>query len=77
MQVGERFVGRSIIGSRFDCTIVERTKIGHVEAIIPTIQGRAWITGTHQLMCDPEDPWPHGYRLTDTWPKYGGRIPEL
>ncbi|MDH3674958.1 MAG: proline racemase family protein, partial [Anaerolineae bacterium] len=33
------------------------------------IRGRGWITGTHQLMCDPEDPWPGGYRLTDTWPK--------
>jgi proline racemase len=30
---------------------------------------RGWITGTHQLMCDPDDPWPLGYRLTDTWPK--------
>ena len=37
-------------------------------AIIPSIRGRAWITGTHQLMLDPEDPWPEGYRLTDTWP---------
>jgi len=69
MRVGESFIGRSIIGSRFECKIVERTQIGHVAAIIPTIRGRAWITGTHQLMCDPEDPWPTGYRLTDTWPK--------
>ncbi|HIL44707.1 MAG TPA: hypothetical protein EYG37_00600, partial [Candidatus Thioglobus sp.] len=29
---------------------------------------RAWITGTHQLMLDSDDPWPEGYRLTDTWP---------
>jgi proline racemase len=69
MQVGDRFIANSIIGSRFDCTILDRTRIGNVVAIIPTIRGRAWITGTHQLMCDPEDPWPGGYRLTDTWPK--------
>lgn len=69
MRVGESFIGRSIIGSRFDCRIVEQTQIGHVAAIIPTIRGRAWITGTHQVMCDPDDPWPTGYRLTDTWPK--------
>ncbi|MEK9979472.1 MAG: proline racemase family protein, partial [Paracoccaceae bacterium] len=36
-------------------------------AIIPEISGRAWITGTYQLMLDPEDPWPEGYRLSDTW----------
>jgi proline racemase len=69
MQVGDRFIANSIIGSRFDCTILDRAHIGNVAAIIPTIRGRAWITGTHQLMCDPEDPWPGGYRLTDTWPK--------
>jgi proline racemase len=69
MQVGDLFIANSILGSRFDCTILDRTSIGNVEAIIPTIRGRGWITGTHQLMCDPEDPWPGGYRLTDTWPK--------
>ncbi|MBT8365009.1 MAG: proline racemase family protein [Deltaproteobacteria bacterium] len=69
MQVGDRFMANSIIGSRFDCTILDCTRVGNVEAIIPTIRGRGWITGTHQLMCDPEDPWPSGYRLTDTWPK--------
>ena len=69
MQVGDRFIGYSIIGSRFDCTIIEGTDIATQEAIIPTIRGRGWITGTHQLMYDPEDPWPVGYRLTDTWPK--------
>lgn len=69
MQIGDRFIANSIIGSRFECTILDRTRVGNVAAIIPTIRGRGWITGTHQLMCDPEDPWPCGYRLTDTWPK--------
>jgi len=36
-------------------------------AIRPEISGRAWITGSHQHMLDPDDPWPEGYRLTDTW----------
>jgi trans-L-3-hydroxyproline dehydratase len=48
------------------------TKIGERDAIYPLISGRAWITGTHQLMLDPADPWPGGYRLSDTWPKIGG-----
>ena len=69
IQVGDHFIGRSIIDSRFDCKIVETSKIGDKQAIIPRIRGRAWITGTHQLMVDPSDPWQHGYRLTDTWPK--------
>lgn len=69
LKAGDRFIGRSILGSRFDCTISEEIDFHGKKAIIPTIRGRAWITGTHQLMCDPDDPWPAGYRLTDTWPK--------
>ena len=68
MKVGERLIGRSIIDSRFDCAIVSETELDDKKAIIPSIRGRAWITGTHQIMLDPEDPWPKGYRLSDTWP---------
>lgn len=69
MGLGDRFVARSIIGSRFDCAIAEVAAIGGREAIVPRIRGRAWITGAQQLMLDPEDPWPLGYRLSDTWPQ--------
>lgn len=69
MAPGDRFVARSIIGSRFDCQINDVTTVAGREAIIPSIRGRAWITGTQQLMLDPDDPWPQGYRLTDTWPQ--------
>ena len=68
MQAGDRMIGRSIIDSRFDCAIVEETRVGGRPAIVPSIRGRAWISGTHQLMLDPDDPWPQGYRLSDTWP---------
>ena len=68
LRKGDRIIGRSILDSRFDCSIVDETMVGHKKAIIPSIRGRAWITGTHQLMLDPEDPWPEGYRLSDTWP---------
>lgn len=37
------------------------------------ISGRAWVTGTHQHMLDPADPWPGGYRIADTWPMKRGR----
>ena len=68
LRKGDRMIGRSILDSRFDCSIVDKTMVGDKKAIIPSIRGRAWITGTHQLMLDPEDPWPEGYRLSDTWP---------
>jgi len=71
LKVGDRFTGVSLIGSEFHCTIAAETTVANRPAIVTTISGRAWITGTHQHMLDPTDPWPGGYRLTDTWPRIG------
>lgn len=68
LNMGDAFTGLSILDSRFDCRIERLTTLGGKTAIIPSISGRAWITGTHQHMLDPTDPWPRGYRLSDTWP---------
>ena len=68
---GEPFVGLSPIDSRFDCRIESLSRVGGREAVVPSLSGRAWITGTHQHMLDPDDPWPEGYRLSDTWPRMG------
>ncbi len=67
MVIGDRLTARSIIGSRFDGRILGAAQVAGRPAIRPEIAGRAWITGTHQHMLDPEDPWPLGYRLSDTW----------
>lgn len=68
MRVGDRYDARSIIGSAFACHIEAETALAGKAAIVPVIAGRAWITGTHQHMLDPSDPYPNGYRLSDTWP---------
>lgn len=68
MQPGDIYRARSIIGSEFICGIEEVTSIGDKPAIHPSVMGRAWITGTYQITLDPDDPWPEGYRLSDTWP---------
>ena len=68
LKVGEGMTLVSIIGSRFIGRVVRETQVAGRPAIVPSISGRAWITGTHQVMLDPDDPWPQGYRLTDTWP---------
>ena len=72
MALGDRYHAHSIIGSEFRCHIEAVTAIGDKPAIFPTISGRAWITGTHQYLLDPADPWPEGYRVADTWPVEGG-----
>ncbi len=67
MQVGDRLTARSVIGSTFGGKILGETNVGRRPAIRPEISGRGWITGIHQHMLDPSDPWPEGYRLSDTW----------
>ena len=68
MKLGDRYVARSIIDSEFRGRIEEECEVAGTPAIVPSVSGRAWITGTHQFMLDPEDPWPEGYRISDTWP---------
>ena len=70
MSVKDRYVARSIIGSEFHCRIEGVTSLAGEahRAIIPSISGRAWITGIYEHIADPSDPWPQGYRLADTWP---------
>lgn len=71
MGMDDTFTARSIIESEFQGRVVEAVDLDGTPAIVPEISGRAWITGTHQHMLDPSDPWPEGYRLSDTWPQYG------
>jgi proline racemase len=68
MKVGDRFVGKSIIDTEFHCRIDSALDIDGTPGISPIISGRAWVVGTQQLMVDPDDPFPAGYRLSDTWP---------
>ncbi len=68
MAAGDTFTARSIIDSEFHGRIAGVTSVGGHPAIVPEITGRAWITGTHQHMLDPDDPWQGGYRIGDTWP---------
>lgn len=68
MKEGQRYIGRSIIESRFLGEIAGLATVGNHAAIVPTITGRAWITGQSSLLLDPDDPWPDGYRISDTWP---------
>ena len=67
MGEGQELTAVSLIGSTFTGRILGTTTVGGQPAILPEISGRGWITGIHQHMLDPDDPWPEGYRLSDTW----------
>lgn len=67
MGQADRLTTVSLIGSTFTGRILGTTDLAGTPAILPEISGRGWITGIHQHMLDPSDPWPQGYRLTDSW----------
>jgi proline racemase len=57
------FVNESFIGTRFVGRLVEETTVGGRPAVVPTVTGRAWVTGTAQYLLDPSDPFPEGFEL--------------
>ena len=68
IEPGQALIARSIIDSTFVGRIESETRVGELPAVIPSIEGRAWTTGRKEYWVDPEDPWPTGYRVADTWP---------
>ncbi|MEU2157219.1 proline racemase family protein [Streptomyces sp. NPDC019396] len=63
LPIGRDFVNESFIGTEFTGRLVEETTVGALPAVVPTITGRAWITGTAQYFLDPTDPFPGGFLL--------------
>jgi len=67
LAAGERFRHLSILDTVFESRIVDTGRVGGVVAVVPEIGGRAWLTGVSHYGVDPDDPFPTGYRLADTW----------
>ncbi len=55
------FVNESFIGTTFTGRLIDTATVGGLPAVVPTITGRAWITGTAQYFLDPTDPFPAGF----------------
>ena len=63
LKMKEDFIYESIIQTKFKGRVLEETKVGDYDAIIPEITGAAYITGHNQFFIDPEDPVRHGFIL--------------
>ena len=57
------FVHESLIGTRFTGRVSARTIVGELEAIVPEIEGSAWITGEHTFLVGDDDPLKDGFRI--------------
>ena len=65
LDAGDRFVHESIIGSTFVGRIEGRTKVGAFDAIIPSIEGWARLTGYNTIFVDDRDPYWKGFQVVD------------
>jgi proline racemase len=65
--LGEDFVHEGILGTLFTGQLVEETTVGDRPAVVPTLSGRAWITGFAQYVLDETDPFPEGFTVGDIW----------
>jgi len=60
---GEVISIESIINSTMLVSVREVLEFGQYEAVIPRVSGKAYITGRHEFLIDPEDPLKEGFIL--------------
>jgi len=61
--LNQPIVIESIIGSSFTGRVIGATTFGPYPAVLPEVEGRAFITGRNEFLIDPNDPLKHGFIL--------------
>ena len=61
----EPFVHQSPIGTEFLGRLVDTARVGEFAAVVPTITGRAFVTGISSYLVDPNDPFPAGFSFRE------------
>lgn len=74
LTMGQARASRSIIGGTFLAEAIGETTVGGRPAVLPRITGQAWIFGRQELRINPEDPFPAGFALSDTWGPQVGQL---
>jgi 4-hydroxyproline epimerase len=63
LDIGEKFVHESIIGTSFNGVALERVAVGDFEGIRPSVEGWARVTGHNTIFVNDRDPLRHGFLL--------------
>lgn len=63
IKIGEKMTIESIVGSVFTGSVVREEKYGSFDAVIPEVSGTAHVTGQHEFLIDPDDPFKYGFFL--------------
>ncbi len=67
LPLNQDFHHEGVLGTVFTGRLVEESRAGDRPAVIPTLSGEAWITGTATYTLDASDPFPQGFTLGDIW----------
>ena len=65
--LNEDFHHEGILGTIFTGRLLEETTVGPHRAVVPSISGRAWITGFCSYVLEHDDPFPEGFTVGDIW----------
>jgi proline racemase len=63
LALNQPYVNAGILGTTFEGRLVAETKVGSLPAVVPEVRGSAHVTGVHQFVLDPRDPFPEGFLL--------------
>ena len=63
LALDQEYVHASVLGTRFVGRLLDTTVVGEYDAVVPTVRGRAWVTGLASYLLDPDDPFPAGFLL--------------
>ena len=61
IELNQPYTNSSPLGTSFEAELVEKTRVGHLDAVVTRIKGRAWVTGLHHFVLDKTDPFQQGY----------------
>lgn len=63
LSIGDSYIHESYIGSTFTGRVESTTTIGDYDAIIPSVEGWARITGYNTIIIDTDDPYAYGFQV--------------
>jgi len=63
LPLNQPFINAGVLGTTFEGRLVAETAVGDLPAVVPEVRGSAQVTGVHQFVLDPRDPFPRGFLL--------------
>lgn len=69
--LNQPFRHEGILGNVYTGELMREVEIAGRTGVVPTLSGRAWITGYSTWVLDPDDPYPNGFTVGDLWAPQG------